>query len=108
MRQVHDHRQPIDVRETADAFTISMRLDGADPDAVSVSGFGNTLTISGQLREEWEEEGDAGRWILRAQNFGAFERVLTLPSAAGFDVAGTTFVDGSLMVTLPKRTPAPS
>ena len=97
-----DRRTSVDVHETPDAFKISMRLTGVDADAINISGFGNTLTVSGDLREEWQEEDDGGRWVLRAQNFGAFERVLTLTTAIVSDAAATKVANGVLTIALPK------
>jgi HSP20 family protein len=93
---------PVDVHETQDAFVVSMALEGASPDEVDISLVGNTLTITGELREERQQEGDGGRWVLREQRFGAYERVLTLPIAVDADAATTGFKDGVLTITLPK------
>jgi HSP20 family protein len=95
-------RKSVAVHETPETFVVSMTLEGVDPAAIDVSGFGNTLTVSGDFREEWEEEDDTRRWILRAQHFGAFERSLTLTQAVAPNAATTTFEDGVLMITLPK------
>jgi HSP20 family molecular chaperone IbpA len=73
-----------------------------DLDAINISGFGNTLTVSGDLREEWQVQDDGGRWVLRAQNFGAFERVLTLTTAIVPDAAATNVANGVLTIALPK------
>lgn len=93
----------IRVRETRDAFVVSMTLlNGSSPDGIDVSVFGNTLTLTGEFREEQEEQGAGGRWILRDHRFGAFERVLTLATAVDSGATTTGFEDGVLTIRLPK------
>lgn len=92
----------VEVQETPENYIASIRLDDIDPDSINVSGFGNTLTITGELRKEWHVDGDENRWILRARDFGAFERSLTLATSVDSDAASTRIDGGVLTVTLPK------
>ena len=48
------------------------------------------------------EEGEGQRWLLREQRYGAFARLVTLPSAVNADQASAAFQDGILTITLPK------
>ncbi|MEA2511934.1 MAG: hypothetical protein QOF01_186 [Thermomicrobiales bacterium] len=95
-------RKSVDVQETPDTYLVQMRLEGVDPAGLNVSGFGNTVTVAGDLRDEWQEEDDGGRWILRAQHFGSFERSLTLATAVAVDAATTSYEDDVMTITLPK------
>jgi HSP20 family protein len=89
-----------DGQETARPFLITMRLPGVSADGVSINIVGNSVTVTGELREEREEKDDAGRWILRERRFGAFERVLTLPMAVE-PTSASEFAEGALKMMLP-------
>jgi HSP20 family protein len=90
-----------DVQETADAFLVTMCPPGVSADDVSINIVGNTVTVTGELREEREEQADDGWWILRERRFGAFERILTLPVAVE-PTSAFEFAEGVLKMTLAK------
>jgi HSP20 family protein len=60
------------------------------------------LRIRGQRKEEVEESGEGGRWLLRERRFGAFERTVSLPTVVDSEQATADFKDGVLTITLPK------
>lgn len=92
----------IDVRETADAFTLTTSVPGVGPDDVEITILGDTVRISGQRHGETEQSDEDGRWLLRERHVGAFERSVGLPAAVKADEAAADFKDGVLTVTLPK------
>jgi len=71
---------------------------------------GNTLQISGETREEYEqEEGpeesrDRGTWLVRERRYGRFERTITLPTDVKADQAQATLEHG---VRDPRACPRP-
>src|SRR5689334_8834507 len=67
----------IDVYEDKDKVTVRAEVPGMKPEDIEVSVQGDTLTISGERKQEEEEkEGE----IYRAERFfGRFQRVITLP-----------------------------
>lgn len=92
----------VDVRETNDAFVVTASVPGVSPNDVDITVLGETLRIRGQRREEHEDSGEGGRWLLRERRFGAFERTISLPSAIRSGAAEADFKDGVLTITLPK------
>ncbi|MFO7271596.1 Hsp20/alpha crystallin family protein [Sphaerobacter thermophilus] len=99
---------PLDVRETDDAYIVKATMPGVRPDDVSIQITGNTLQISGETREEYEqsegaEEGrDRGTWLVRERRYGRFERTITLPTDVKADQAQATLEHGVLTLRLPK------
>ena len=92
----------LDIEERGDDFVVTAPIPGIKPEDVEISVLGDTLRIHGERKEERREEGEGQRWLLREQRYGAFERMLTLPSSVKPDQASAEFQDGILTITLPK------
>lgn len=107
----------VDVKEKDDAYEIRASVPGVKPEDVDVSVLGETVRIRGHFEserrndqnQEQETDGSGGqgaqkgeRWLIRERRSGAFERVVTLPSAVKSDDATAEFQDGVLTITLPK------
>ena len=93
---------PLDIRETPEAFVVTASVPGARPEDVDITVLGDALRISGQQRDERQEQGQGNRWILRERRLGAFERLVRLPTTVQSGAAQAEFKDGVLTVTLPK------
>ncbi len=94
-------RVPLDVRETADEYVIEAAVPGVRPEDVQIQAMGNTLTISGEVKEAPEERRQ-GQWLVRERRTGRFARTVTLPGPVAADRAEATFEHGVLTVHLPK------
>ena len=92
----------LDVKEMPEAFVVTASVPGVGADDVDITVLGDTLRIRGERREETENQGEQGRWLVRERRFGAFERTVTLPTTVKSDAATADFKDGVLTVTLPK------
>jgi HSP20 family protein len=92
----------VDVREEGDQFVVTAPVAGVSPDDVEISVLGDAIRIRGERRDERQEEGEGKRWLMREQRYGAFERVIRLPSSVKADNAEASFKDGMLTITLPK------
>jgi len=90
----------LDVYSTDDAVVIEAAMPGVRPEDVDISVLGDTLTISGQSRDERqaEESGYSYREIRR----GSFSRSLTLPGGLDADGARASFENGLLRLSIPK------
>jgi HSP20 family protein len=92
----------VDVREEGDNFVLSAPIPGVAPDDVEITVVGDTVRIRGERREERQEGGEGQRWLVREQRYGAFERLIRLPSPVKTDAAKAEFKDGVLTIMLPK------
>jgi HSP20 family protein len=95
---------PTEVKETKEAFVISMELPGMKTENVDVLFENGVLTIRGEKAErveEHEKEGDV-RWYLFERAYGSFTRSFTVPSSIDQAQVLAEFHNGVLTVVLPK------
>ncbi len=90
----------LDMYETEDAVVIKSSIPGVKPEDVDITVTGNTLSISGETKEE--EEVKEENFIRRERRYGAFSRSVTLPEGVKADEAEANFEDGVLTLTVPK------
>ena len=90
----------VDIYEDKDKYTIKAELPGMNKEDIEVSLDGDTLTISGERKQEEEKKEKEG---YRSERFfGRFQRSVTLPAAVQADKLEATYKDGVLTVTAPK------
>ena len=95
--------QPIrvDVKETAEAYTVSAEIPGVTKDRIAVEIEGNEVTISAETTRVPAKEGEK---FLRLERFyGKTARRFALPQDLDETRAQARFVDGVLELTLPKK-----
>ena len=90
----------VDIAETKDAITVKAEVPGVDQKDVAVSLQDGVLTIKGEKEEEKEEKDK--RYHRVERSYGAFTRVMRLPSAVDGSKATASFKDGVITITLPK------
>jgi HSP20 family protein len=91
----------IDISETDDVFLVKGEIPGIDPKDLHISLAGEVLTITGEKKEEENEEGN-GVTHRRERRFGSFSRKFTLPCEVDKDAIEATFENGVLSLSLPK------
>ena len=90
----------LDIYEDKDKYVAKAELPGMKKEDIDVSLEGDTLTISGERKQEEEKkEGDTYR---SERYFGRFQRIVTLPAAVDANKIQATYKDGVLTVTVPK------
>jgi len=90
----------VDVFEDRDKYVVTAELPGMKKEEIQVALDGNTLTISGERKQEQEkQEGDTYR---AERFFGRFQRSLTLPAAVDASKIQASYKDGVLTITLSK------
>jgi len=90
----------VDVYEDKDKFTVKAELPGVKKEEVEVSANGNTLTISGERKQEQERrEGERYR---SERYFGRFQRSITLDTPVDVNKVQASYKDGVLTVVCPK------
>ena len=90
----------VDLKEADNAFEIRMDIPGIEAKDIDVQVHGNTVTISGQRREEKEEKGTKFHRVERRS--GSFSRTLSLPCHVNEDEVAAEYTAGVLSVKLPK------
>ncbi len=94
-------RPAMDVVESDNNITVRMDLPGVKPEDVNVEIEDNVLTITGELGDTVEKEGD--RYHYRERSYGRFQRSIRLPNTLDTDKVDASFEHGVLSVTLPKQ-----
>ena len=90
----------LDVYQTDDAAVVKTAVPGVKPDDIDITVSGNTLSISGETKEE--EEVKEENYIRRERRVGSFSRSVVLPEGLEVDKAEASFEDGVLTLTIPK------
>jgi HSP20 family protein len=91
---------PVDLVEAEDHFVLKADLPGLSEQDVSIEVQDNTLTISGERKDEHESR-ERG-WYRIERSFGSFSRSLTLPDGVDPDGISARFENGVLEVSIPK------
>ena len=94
-------RPAMDLVEDENAYTVRLDLPGLESDNVRVEIEDNTLTISGEMGDTVEQEGD--RYHYRERYVGAFQRSVRLPNTLNAEKVEANFENGVLNIVLPKR-----
>ncbi len=90
----------LDVTTNKDELVVKASLAGWSPEDVEITLTGNTLTISGEQKQE--ERREEGSWILNEIRRGSFSRTLELPEGLVGDRATASFEHGMLTLRIPK------
>ncbi|NLX24110.1 MAG: Hsp20/alpha crystallin family protein [Phycisphaerae bacterium] len=90
----------VDVSEDDKQVTVRAEIPGVDPKDLDVTVSGDTLTLSGEKKEETHEE--KGGWYHAERRFGSFRRTLRLPAEVDADEVEATYQNGVLTVRLNK------
>jgi HSP20 family protein len=88
----------VDVYQNKDQYTVHAELPGLKKEEIELSLNGDTLTISGERKQETKsEEGSRTERF-----FGKFQRSVILPVPVNAEKVNATYKDGILTVVLPK------
>jgi len=80
-------------------LVIRAELPGVKQEDVDISLHDNVLTISGERRDEQEEE-ERGGYHIRERRYGSFSRSLALPEGIDESKISARYEDGVLEVTV--------
>ncbi|MGE5537362.1 MAG: Hsp20/alpha crystallin family protein [Gemmatimonas sp.] len=89
------------VAETDGAYEIEMELPGIEEKDIDVKIAGDVLTVSGERKEEKDEQ--KKEYHLVERSYGSFRRSFTLPENVAQEKIAATFKNGVLSVMLPKK-----
>ena len=90
----------VDLYEEKNNVIVKAELPGLRKEDISLTLKDDTLSISGERKEEHEQKGD--HYLVREGSVGRFQRVLTLPCEVKTKDVIAEFEQGILKITLPK------
>ena len=97
----------VDVHETKSSYELRFDLPGVPKDQIKVDLHENTLTVSGERREERKEEDQEQRSHISEVFYGAFSRSFSFPETVDADRAQAQFENGVLKLSIPKKESTP-
>jgi HSP20 family protein len=99
-----DWAPTVDISETAEEFQIKAELPEVKKEDVKISIEDGVLRISGERKQEKEEQGK--KWHRVERTYGSFMRTFTLPSNVDDSKVRADYKDGVLTLRLPKSAQA--
>jgi HSP20 family protein len=97
---------PLDVYQTEKEWIVRAGLPNVDPQQVEITCDGNTIRIRGEVKPPPNMKSE--NYWMRENFYGAFSREITLPEETVCDQSKAEFVNGMLVLTLPKAQPSKS
>ena len=100
--RVENTRIRVDVKETADAYTVQAEIPGVKKENIAVEIEGNEVTIAAEVKREAQaKEGE--KWLRTERFHGKMGRRFALPQEIDEAKANAKFADGVLELALPKK-----
>jgi HSP20 family protein len=100
--RVENARIRVDVKETADAYTVQAEIPGVKKEDIAVEIEGNEVTIAAEVKRETQaKEGE--KWLRTERFHGKAGRRFALPQEIDEAKANAKFADGVLELSLPKK-----
>ena len=93
-------RPRVDISETESDFIVTADLPGIEKDDVLVNFEDDTLTISGERKQESTEE--ETNYYRTERIYGRFSRSFTFPKGIEVSKIGAKFDNGVLRISVPK------
>lgn len=93
----------VDVHETKTGYTFKFDLPGIPKDQIKVDLDDNSLTVSGERREEFKDEGDDKKTHLSEVYYGSFSRSFTFPESVDAERSEAKYESGVLTLNVPKK-----
>jgi HSP20 family protein len=90
-----------DIVDKKDHYLIKANIPGADDKSIKVTTKDNILKIEANTVKEEKEEKD--NYIRQERFVGQFVKILTLPKDANADKLKTSYKNGVLTITIPKK-----
>lgn len=91
----------VNIKETNEMFIIEMAVPGLKKTDFNIELDNKLLIVSSETIEDNNEE--SMKFTLREFSYHTFKRTFTLPESINKSKIGATYVDGVLILNLPKR-----
>ncbi len=92
----------VDVKESADAYTVQAELPGVTKDDIQVTVDGNVVTLRAEVKQQDSQTSDE-KSLRSERYFGSVARSFQLPADIDNSQAKAKFDNGVLSLTLPKK-----
>lgn len=92
---------PVDILERRDRILLTAELPGFTEEQIHLRFEEGVLTLDGERR--FEKEADDARYHCVERSYGRFSRSFRLPANVDGDSISATFVNGLLVIDLPKK-----
>ena len=92
----------VDIVDSEKEIKVLVELPGLDEKDIDVSFSRNTLTISGEKRQEQEDKNK--NYYRMERSYGSFKRAIPIPCEIKTEDIDATFKNGILSIVLPKAT----
>ncbi len=96
----HVHWPVVDVADNENEIIVKAEVPGCKADDIDISVHGNTLTISGEKKEEHQQK-DKGYYHIE-RSYGSFRRDINLSTEIKPDKIEAGCKDGILTIKVPK------
>lgn len=96
---------PVDILERKDRILLTAELPGFSEEQIRLRFEEGVLTLEGERR--FQKEADDARYHCVERSYGRFSRSFRLPANVDEEAISATFVNGLLVIELPKREEAP-
>ena len=93
---------PLDVIESDSEYIVKAAVAGFDPEKIEITYDDNTLSIKGEVKEEYENA-EEGKYHIRERSYGSFYRSISMPGVIDADSISADTDTGILVVHLPKK-----
>jgi HSP20 family protein len=97
-------QRAMDLYENENEYVAKLAVPGLKAEDFEITMQENTLTVSGQTREEKQDENT--RYHVREHYYGAFERTVRFPGAVDAENIQAELADGILTIRVPKAAEA--
>lgn len=94
-------QQPMDLRETPEAFIVKMDLPGLEKSDINIEVKDRVLSVSGEQKKSNEKK-KGERILLQERSVSSFAREVVLPKGVDADAVSAEYKAGVLTITLPK------
>ena len=96
------------IAEKSDRYTIEVEVPGVDPSNVDIEIDNHTLKITGERKQEFEEEDKETQMHTIEHSYGSFYRAFSLPDGIDDDQITAHDKNGILYIEIPKSTESKS
>lgn len=92
----------VDVEENEKEIHVKAEMPGLEEKDINVILDRNILTISGEKKEERDEEDKDKKYVLSERRFGSFSRSIILPEGIKTEEINAKFTKGVLNIRIPR------